>query len=161
MQQKCNSQCSKCRQWEQDVTEMFIQWHPILSQYVIGQYDSIECTLTVCDLHDVSKHLNNYHDAVNKIKIRLKSWYHAIPASRWNVERINKSSPVFYCLKNSRSHGRQSDSPCWCRRRRTVGADTWCLINSPISRLKAHHLAVRSVKSMQAGCLSSQLCLVA
>ena len=52
----------------------------------MSQYDDVECTLTMCILHNATKQKYDYLDAVNRIKIHLKTRHHAILASKFTVE---------------------------------------------------------------------------
>ncbi|GFV29458.1 hypothetical protein TNCV_2022151 [Trichonephila clavipes] len=64
--QKCNVDWSKSSQCEQEVTERCIQYHPIPSRQVIGQYHEDECTLPMCVHHDAAKHGCDHLDVVNR-----------------------------------------------------------------------------------------------
>ncbi|GFV01382.1 hypothetical protein TNCV_2525481 [Trichonephila clavipes] len=61
-----------------------------------------------------------------------------------DLTNLNENS-----VKCSRSHGLRAGSPCCCKRRRYVPADTCCLANDPNSSLKAHDVAARSIKAMR------------
>ena len=86
-----NVQSAKCGQ---KMIEAYIQWHPIPSLNVEGQYDDVECTLATCFIHDASKHEWLHHDAVNRIEIRLKIRGHAIRASSFVIEHTIEGGVV-------------------------------------------------------------------
>ena len=43
-----------------------------------GPIRRFEWTLSICVFHDAVKHDYDHHDDVNRIEIRLKTWYHVI-----------------------------------------------------------------------------------
>ena len=49
-------------------------------------YDDVKQKQATCALHDAAKNGRDHHDAVNRIEIRLKTRYYAIPISRFVVE---------------------------------------------------------------------------
>ena len=68
------------------MTEMCIQWHSITSLQMMGQYENSNVPWQ----HTISTMPLNMnvvnHDALNRIKIHLKTQLHTIPASRFIVE---------------------------------------------------------------------------
>ena len=90
-----------------------------------------------CVLHNVTKHNWGDYVSVNQIEIHLKKKEKDItPIMRLRSSSLTihwRCSCLRYNFKNSRNHGRQADSPSYCKRRRTLRTDACCLANEPIS----------------------------
>ena len=61
---------------------------------MLCQYDDVECMLAMNTPNDVAEHECDYHNAVNRIEIRLKTRRHAIPASMFVIENATEGTPV-------------------------------------------------------------------
>ena len=110
-----------------------MQWHFISSNQLMGQYDDVGCTLATCILFDAANHGRDYHNAVNRIEIRLKTLHHAIPASRFVSEHNIKHAPVFdVASKVAEVMVTEMSVQAAASVHRTVRAETRSLANDPI-----------------------------
>ncbi|GFW31400.1 hypothetical protein TNCV_3416561 [Trichonephila clavipes] len=125
----------------------------------MGLYDDDECTQPMCTHHDTAKHKCDHLDAIKRTWIHLKNFSPFMrPGSSWIT--LLKTLRSVMQRQESRIDGLPAENPCYCKRRQTVHAATYCLVNDSDSSFEARDVSARPIEVMQATCQSSRLLVI-
>ena len=102
-------------------------------------------------LHHAPKHGFNHYDAVNRIKICLKT---VLP---FIVEHNIEGALI--SVKGNLRYVYQTDCPCCCKHLWIIRVDN-CLTNDPISWLWSREVSIQCIKTIWVWCSFSQLLVV-